>query len=171
MDNRREKPDSREERLNDVLGAYLEAEDAGWAPDRTEFLTRYPDLKADLEVFFATRVRVADVARAYVFLTPGHRKDKAKRNIADVSTTGTLTQQPPRASVLGNFFRGGWDAHSFLTGVGEALMLFPPPPSPPKCSDIDALATDVERVLCAFATVLQRHGHDLEASGEKPNGA
>ena len=39
--------------LEEVLAAYMEAADAGWAPDRAVLLERYPRLRGELEVFFA----------------------------------------------------------------------------------------------------------------------
>jgi serine/threonine protein kinase len=44
---------NRDARLEEVLLAYLEAAQAGWAPDRRQVLAAYPDLRADLEEFFA----------------------------------------------------------------------------------------------------------------------
>jgi serine/threonine protein kinase len=43
----------REQRLEEVLLAYLEADQAGWAPDRRQVLAAYPELSAELEEFFA----------------------------------------------------------------------------------------------------------------------
>jgi serine/threonine protein kinase len=48
-------PHPEAERLGEVLAAYLEAEDAGWAPPRQAFVTRYPGLAADLANFFASQ--------------------------------------------------------------------------------------------------------------------
>jgi WD40 repeat protein/predicted Ser/Thr protein kinase len=44
-----------DERLNAVLAEYLEAEDAGCAPDRSEFIARHPDVATELEAFFANQ--------------------------------------------------------------------------------------------------------------------
>jgi serine/threonine-protein kinase len=46
-----------EESLHEILAAYLEADEAGKAPDRQELLARHPELRAELEAFFANRER------------------------------------------------------------------------------------------------------------------
>ncbi len=55
-------PADAEERLNEVLLAYLEAAQAGWAPRPDRVLAAYPDLKADLAEFFASRAEVERLA-------------------------------------------------------------------------------------------------------------
>src|SRR5947209_19379272 len=45
-------------RFEEVLAAYLQAEEAGAAPDRDQWLARYPDLSAELRTFFDSRERV-----------------------------------------------------------------------------------------------------------------
>src|SRR5438105_4282438 len=54
---------SREQRVNEAIAAYLQAADAGRAPDRTAFLARHADLAAELQAFFADRERFQRLAR------------------------------------------------------------------------------------------------------------
>src|SRR5947209_1984978 len=46
------------DRLEEVLAAYLQAEEAGRGPDCEQWLARHPDLSADLRAFFDSRERV-----------------------------------------------------------------------------------------------------------------
>jgi serine/threonine-protein kinase len=55
---------STEQRLAEVLAAYLEAIDAGWAPEQQKFLDRYPELAPDLKVFFQNQDRLAHLANS-----------------------------------------------------------------------------------------------------------
>jgi hypothetical protein len=52
----------KEQRLGEVIAAYLEAVDAGWAPPREELLAGYPDLWADLSTFFACQDEISRLA-------------------------------------------------------------------------------------------------------------
>src|SRR5262249_46658865 len=56
--------DAPDGRLSQVLAAYLEAVDAGWAPPREEFVARYPDLAADLEAYFLGQEQLARMAES-----------------------------------------------------------------------------------------------------------
>src|SRR5262245_46887156 len=46
------------DRFSDVLAAYLEAVDAGWAPTRDEILSRYPQHAVEWQTFFANEDRI-----------------------------------------------------------------------------------------------------------------
>lgn len=97
MDNQAELLEPREERLNDVLGAYLEAEDAGWAPEFDDWIGRYPDLAADLRGFFVAQGQVQALAypapakssgSAAASVEPDTAPVRPNRNPADLRPIG-----------------------------------------------------------------------------------
>src|SRR4051812_5602787 len=57
-----------DERYEEVLAAYLEAADAGWAPPRQAFLGRYPWWRDRLEAFFAAHDQVETLTRPMLTL-------------------------------------------------------------------------------------------------------
>jgi serine/threonine-protein kinase len=61
---------SDEDVLGEVLAAYLEAVDAGWAPRREAFLARYPALRSELEEFFAAQDQVQTFSASVRFDKP-----------------------------------------------------------------------------------------------------
>jgi WD40 repeat protein len=54
-----------DQRVDEVLAEYLQAVQAGRAPDRKEFLARHPELTADLAAFFADDAAVRDMAAPF----------------------------------------------------------------------------------------------------------
>src|SRR6516225_1628076 len=48
----------REERLQEIIAGYLEAEESGQPPERGEFLARYPEWQAELELFLSNREKL-----------------------------------------------------------------------------------------------------------------
>src|SRR5215831_15502914 len=52
--------EEREERLQEIIAGYLEAEESGNPPDRGEFLARHPEWQAELELFLSNREKLAD---------------------------------------------------------------------------------------------------------------
>ncbi len=63
-------PTEIDQRLGEVLAAYLEAADAGWAPNADEFIRRYPDLGAELQAFFANQDHLTELAVPALDATP-----------------------------------------------------------------------------------------------------
>jgi hypothetical protein len=55
--------EARSDRVDRVILDYLEAVDAGRAPDRRELLARHPDLADDLRAFFADHDGVGRLTR------------------------------------------------------------------------------------------------------------
>src|ERR1700722_9759962 len=60
---------SREQRLEEILASYLQAVDAGHAPDRDELLARHPDLAGELSIFLSNQGHVQAHAVPYQGVT------------------------------------------------------------------------------------------------------
>jgi serine/threonine protein kinase/predicted Zn-dependent protease len=58
MDNGRRERSDRDQFLDDVVVAYLEAVESGQTPDAPQWLARYPELAAELAEFFADQQKV-----------------------------------------------------------------------------------------------------------------
>jgi eukaryotic-like serine/threonine-protein kinase len=52
----------REQRLDEVITEYFQAVEAGWQPNESDWLARYPDLADDLQAFLANQRSVERVA-------------------------------------------------------------------------------------------------------------
>src|SRR5437868_7158200 len=62
MSSAPESSSAREERVIEAIAEYLEAAEAGRAPERDEFLARHPDLADELRAFLDDRDRFARAA-------------------------------------------------------------------------------------------------------------
>ncbi|MFI5454722.1 MAG: protein kinase [Isosphaerales bacterium] len=80
---------SQEQRVNEVMAAYVQAAEAGQAPDRKELVTRHPDLAAELESFLADYDRVNRLAEP---LREVARAAQAE-DIGGVGPLGSLAEQ------------------------------------------------------------------------------
>jgi WD40 repeat protein/tRNA A-37 threonylcarbamoyl transferase component Bud32 len=80
MNGDRGRIDSRESRLDALIAEYLEAAEAGRAPDREQFLASHPDLAADLAEFLDNRDRIQELV--------GPRADKTESHPRTCSSCG-----------------------------------------------------------------------------------
>src|SRR5437870_1824308 len=55
---------SREQRLHEILHSFLQAVDAGQAPDRQEFVRQHPEFAAELEAFFDDQEKLDQFAQS-----------------------------------------------------------------------------------------------------------
>jgi serine/threonine protein kinase len=63
MSREREDSDSREQRLHEILHSYLQAVDAGQAPDQESFVRQHPELAEELGAFFADQKKLDELAQ------------------------------------------------------------------------------------------------------------
>jgi WD40 repeat protein/tRNA A-37 threonylcarbamoyl transferase component Bud32 len=82
---------SRDQRVDVLIAAYLEAVDAGRAPDRQELLARHPELAGDLEAFFADNDRVDQLAQPLRLPSPS----PSQRTEAEDGVTGLYGAAQP----------------------------------------------------------------------------
>jgi WD40 repeat protein len=80
---------AREERVNELIAAYLEAVEAGRAPDRDAYIAGHPEVAAELVAFFADRDQFERLAE------PLGPKEAAPKGEADEA--GTVPPQLPAA--------------------------------------------------------------------------
>ena len=64
-------PPADAEHLGEILAAYLEAVDAGWAPPERELLARYPDLADELSAFFVGQDNLVRLANPWSPMSAG----------------------------------------------------------------------------------------------------
>jgi eukaryotic-like serine/threonine-protein kinase len=81
----------REERVNEAVAEYLEAAEAGRAPDRDDFLARHPDLADELRAFLDDRDRFAQAAGQLGSATPHD-----PGSLSEVPSAA-LAPEPPRS--------------------------------------------------------------------------
>jgi serine/threonine-protein kinase len=93
-------PSSRERRLDGILAEYIQAAEAGHAPDRDALIADHPDLADELASFFGDQDQFARIAGPPA--TPGRSKD---------SRSSVLLAEPERDfgdyELLEEIARGG----------------------------------------------------------------
>src|SRR5947208_1796349 len=106
----------RQQRLDEVLAAYLEAKARGWAPDRQRLLDFYPELAEDLKGYFngedlveqavaplrpdSERVPAKDV-------DPGATQSEAARDTLSSVTESSGWPRMPGYEIVEEVGRGG----------------------------------------------------------------
>jgi len=100
----------REQRLNDVLLAYVEMWEAGREPDREQTLAAHPDLRAELEAFMASHdemERLAAPLRVAASASPGGETVRRAAGPASQPAAGAdpavAGDTPPAIGQLGDF--------------------------------------------------------------------
>ena len=84
----------REERLNEVLLAYVEALQAGQEPDRRQLVAAHPDLRQDLEAFFTSHDAMERLAAPL-------REASGRREPADDGDSSAGSRRPFAPSEMG----------------------------------------------------------------------
>jgi serine/threonine protein kinase len=134
-------PDAeREKRLNEVLLAYVEADQEGRTPDRRQLLARFPEIRHELTEFFALRDQIDRLAGPLREATLSgvwkERKGNGKRN-GQASPQAGGQALPPQSKLgqIGEFRlvreigRGGmgvvYEAHQISLNRRVALKVLP----------------------------------------------
>ena len=110
-------PSVREQRVDEVIAAYLEAADAGEAPDPKEFIAAHSDIAGELESFFANRDefdRMAEPLQPTVGAAPRPQAD---------DPTLPPTDEPTEAPTLGPTETAGVAIGTMLRYFGDYELL------------------------------------------------
>ena len=103
MNDHLSKDPDREERLNEVLLDYVEAAQAGRAPDRRRLLAEHPDFRLELEEFFAGHDAVERLAAPLRTRGSGDPPRPRQEFSTVVQTKGTPPESNSGLGQLGDF--------------------------------------------------------------------
>src|SRR3954447_24719791 len=96
--------DTRDQRLQAILHAYLQARDRGEVPDRQALLDAYPDLRASLADYFADAAKLDALAQSVKTATFG------ASGRAPAPAPAELADQFPQLELLELLGQGGMGA-------------------------------------------------------------
>ncbi len=98
MSDQADHDESRRRRLEEVIGSFLVALDAGPTPDPREWLARYPDLSPELADFFADRARMDNlIGPMRIAPEPVHGGRAAGSSLATTSVESVTIDGPGSA--------------------------------------------------------------------------
>src|SRR5271166_4724468 len=164
MDDRVSEASDREQRLDDVVTAYLKAQEAGQAPDRQALLDSNPELADDLREFFADQDRLEKLAAPLrsLAVTPGLDANSTPFPMQTDAKSALQLPAPPRSfgdyTVLEAVGQGGmgvvWKARQRRPDRLVALKMF-------RGTDL-ASPTDIQRFRNEAEVIAQLdHPHIL----------
>ena len=105
----------REDRLNAILLAYVEAVESGQRPDREALLRRHPEFAAELTEFFAGEARLDNWAEPLHPLLPAPPSDNGK-------STETVSSNSIGGSVSALPLSGAFGEYDLLEEIGRGGM-------------------------------------------------
>src|SRR5690349_9439528 len=109
----------REARFQEILHDYLQAVDAGQAPDREEILRRHPEFAAELSLFFETESAFERVAGA---VPRGQPAGDAAAPSVGGSKSGTLGSGQPEAPSVPNGRIRYFGDYELVAEIGRGAM-------------------------------------------------
>src|SRR5262249_11926269 len=114
--------DLREQRLDEVIAAYLEDDARGRAPGRGELLARHPDLAPELQEYFADRDRFDLLAALFRQMSGSSAPSRggSPSPQAGAARTPCSTRPPPPADEV--LARPAVDGYEVLEELGRGGM-------------------------------------------------
>ena len=110
-----------QDRLNQIIAAYLEAVEAGESPDRQELLARHPDLTEELEAFFVDHDKMKALAEEEPPAGRGPAVDSAGESATLPPRRLAAGEPPGEAATLPSSDTAGGDAATVPPRDGKVM--------------------------------------------------